>query len=57
MYAAAVGVDPGHLPITSSMSIEDLQDMIENATNTAGMSSMIEPVYIEDEDDTDIATL
>ena len=57
MYAAAVGVDPGHLPITSSTSIEDLQDMIENATNTAGMSSMIEPVYIEDEDDTDIATL
>lgn len=57
MYAAAVGVDLGHLPITDSTSVEDLQDMIETATNTAGMSSMIEPVYIEDEDDTDIATL
>ena len=60
MYAAALGVDLAPMSIKSSISVDELQDIVAGATNTINMPSAVtvEPVYIDDEvDDDDLATL
>lgn len=58
VYASALGVNPESISFSDSTSVSELQNMISSATNTVNLPStmMVEPMYIDDEDD-DLITL
>ena len=58
VYASALGVNPDYVSFSDTTSVSELQKMISSATNTANipLTSMVEPMYIDDETD-DLITL
>lgn len=61
MYANALGISLGSLPIKSSTTVSELQSMISGGTNTSNISSVfVEPFPVDlsdDEDGDDIVTI
>lgn len=61
MYANALGINLGSLPITSSTTVAELQNMVSGGTNTSNISSVfVQPFPVDlsdDEDGDDIVTI
>lgn len=59
MYAGALGVNPGPLSFNASTTVDELQQLVVSATNTANVPSTVtvEPVYISDDEEDDIITM
>lgn len=59
VYASALGVNPESVAYHDTTTVEELQRKISSAVNTVNMPStvMVEPVYVDDEDDNEIITV
>lgn len=59
IYASALGVSVDHLQVSSATTVEELQDKIAEATNTANISPAVTigDVYMTDDNEDDLITL
>lgn len=61
MYANALGINLGSLPITSSTTVAELQNLVSGATNTSNISTVfVQPLPVDlsdDDEDNEIVTI